>query len=186
MGTIYMHKLQTARLALTLLLTAGPLSAFADDDYFGRQPQGGLQGPTDLPELPSYTQSASSLTQTVSATSTAPAHISEAVAAATNTGVPNAAVTNNGARNTANGTQPSATTQPAQTQWQNYPSRAPNPQTVPTNYTNGAAYGAGMGYGPTSHFGSGPGAYGPPVVSAQELTSQGPGLFFRWDRVYFT
>ena len=105
MGTIYMHKLQTARLALTLLLTAGPLSAFADDGYFGRQPQGGLLGPTDLPELPSYTQSASSLTQTVSATSTAPAHISEAVAAATNTGVPNAAVTNNGARNTANGTQ---------------------------------------------------------------------------------
>jgi len=57
---------------------------------------------------------------------------------------------------------------------------------VPTNYTNGAAYGAGIGYGPTSYFGSGPGAYGPPVVSAQELTSQGPGLFFRWDRVYFT
>ena len=110
MGTISMHKLQTARLALTLLLTAGPLSAFADDGYFGRQPQGGLQGPTDLPELPSYTQSASSLTQTVSATSTASAHIPEAVAAATNTGVPNAAVTNaavtnNGARNTANGTQ---------------------------------------------------------------------------------
>ena len=127
MGTIYMHKLQTARLALTLLLTAGPLSAFADDGYFGRQPQGGLQGPTDLPELPSYTQTASSLTQTVSSTSTAPAHISEAVAAATNTGVPNAAVTNaavtnNVARNTANGTQPSATTQPAQTQWKNYPS----------------------------------------------------------------